>query len=292
VGGCRLLFAIGLVVLSLAANNHAASSIDAGGRRVSSVSYVNDGTLGALGGAAQSGVSSIVVRHGYAGQLCDVSRLAIKAAATNVNEAGSCQLSAQAVLDDGTWFSLVGSSLVWSRVSGPVSSISAGGLVTVSNVYQDMIATVRGDYLTWFSSQTLAIANVGLDDFGAYANDEVEDSWQVRYFGLSSSSAGANGDPDHDGMNNLAEYLADTNPTNTISCLRILSARSALGTKVSFQSSTNRRYTLYYRTNLQSGAWTNIPSQTDVSGHGGTELFTDPELAAKYRFYRVGVHLP
>jgi hypothetical protein len=48
--------------------------------------------------------------------------------------------------------------------------------------------------------------------------------WQILYFGsTNSASADANADPDGDGMNNQAEFLSGSNPTNSASALRILS---------------------------------------------------------------------
>jgi hypothetical protein len=49
--------------------------------------------------------------------------------------------------------------------------------------------------------------------------------WQLQFFGCTNcSQAGATTDPDGDGQNNLAEFLAGTNPTNNASTLRIISA--------------------------------------------------------------------
>ena len=59
-----------------------------------------------------------------------------------------------------------------------------------------------------------------------------------------------------------------------------------------YPSSASRKYTLYYQTNLASGVWTNIPSQTDIPGNGGMEALTDPSPAGAQRFYRIGVRLP
>ncbi len=49
-------------------------------------------------------------------------------------------------------------------------------------------------------------------------------AWQVKYFGSTTNpAAAASADPDGDGQNNLAEFLAGTNPTNSASGLRITS---------------------------------------------------------------------
>ena len=60
---------------------------------------------------------------------------------------------------------------------------------------------------------------------------------------------------------------------------------------VSYTSSVSRVYTLYYCTNLTSGSWTNIPTQTDISGSGGVDTLTDPSPTDTQRFYRLGVNL-
>jgi hypothetical protein len=50
--------------------------------------------------------------------------------------------------------------------------------------------------------------------------DGIPDSWEQQYFGPANNCA-PGADPDGDGMSNLSEYLADTNPTNAISVLRL-----------------------------------------------------------------------
>jgi hypothetical protein len=47
----------------------------------------------------------------------------------------------------------------------------------------------------------------------------IPDTWEVQYFG--TNGVNPNADPDGDGMANLLEYLADTNPTNALSVLRL-----------------------------------------------------------------------
>ncbi len=49
-------------------------------------------------------------------------------------------------------------------------------------------------------------------------------SWQIQYFGSTTNPAAAAGvDADGDGQNNLAEFIAGTDPTNSASVLRITS---------------------------------------------------------------------
>ena len=45
-------------------------------------------------------------------------------------------------------------------------------------------------------------------------------------------------------------------------------------------------------TDLASGDWTNVPSQTAVAGSGGLDMLADPSPLGIQRFYRIGVQVP
>ncbi|MEI8205594.1 MAG: hypothetical protein WCG03_01825, partial [Kiritimatiellales bacterium] len=130
----------------------------------------------------------------------------------------------------------------------------------------------------------------------ATAGDGIPNWWRAQHFGGNGAStndtSGAFGDPDNDGVNNYAEYIADTNPTNGSSRLSIQSLFAGTNRAVFFQSSANRKYTLYYSTNLISGVWTNVPAQTGIIGNGGVAVFTNSLPDATPCFYRVGVAVP
>jgi PKD repeat protein len=129
-----------------------------------------------------------------------------------------------------------------------------------------------------------------------HVGDGIPDWWRALYFGgdgtTTNAASCATCNPDGDSFNNWQEYLADTNPTNAPSCFHI--HRISISTNVAafYQSSASRKYTLYYATNLTSGAWTNIPSQTDISGSGGVDALSDSSPADTQRFYRIGVRVP
>ena len=129
-----------------------------------------------------------------------------------------------------------------------------------------------------------------------HVGDGIPDGWRRQYFGGSGTTTNASScaaaDLDGDGTSNWNEYVADTNPTNGLSCFHIQSVSRAAGCSLSYLSSINRHYTLYYATNLAAGVWTNLPSQTDIPGRGGVDVLTDPAPGGAQRFYRIGVHLP
>jgi hypothetical protein len=118
--------------------------------------------------------------------------------------------------------------------------------------------------------------------------DGIPDGWTRRY-GFSPLDPGlATADPDRDGCPTLHEYVADTDPTNAASLFRLETLPDGRPAVVGFSSSSNRLYTLYYRTNLTAGTWAIVPGQADISGAGGTQYLSDTNQAAG-KYYRVGV---
>ena len=117
------------------------------------------------------------------------------------------------------------------------------------------------------------------------------DAWETAN-GLTVGVDDSAADPDGDGASHYSEYVADTNPTNALSYFHIESIATTPNPAVSFASSASRVYTLYYRTNLDSATWTNVPTQTDISGSGGTDTLSDPSATDTERFYRLGVRVP
>jgi hypothetical protein len=129
-----------------------------------------------------------------------------------------------------------------------------------------------------------------------HVGDGVPDWWRRQYFGGSGATTNATScatcDPDQDGANNYDEYIADTNPTNSLSCFHIQSVSNAAGFELFFQSSASREYALYFTTNLTSGVWTPVTTQTNIYGNGGMEMLSDPGPTDTQRFYRISVRVP
>jgi hypothetical protein len=137
-------------------------------------------------------------------------------------------------------------------------------------------------------------------DIGAYEfinpvadsnKDGIPDGW-CHQFGFNPTiSSIALIDADYDGMNNGQEYIADTNPTNALSNFRLELTSEGERRSVSFVSSVNRQYSLYYATSLVNGVWATVPGQTGISGNGGLMVLSDANRASPC-FYRVSVDMP
>jgi hypothetical protein len=110
--------------------------------------------------------------------------------------------------------------VTWSVIDGPITSISTNGVASAAIVARDTNANVQGSRSGFSSSLTLSVLNVGTDDFGPYAGDQIDDDWQVTYFGEASADAAPQLDPDGDGEDNLAEFRSNTIPTDASSVTR------------------------------------------------------------------------
>ena len=120
------------------------------------------------------------------------------------------------------------------------------------------------------------------------------EAWRRFYFTAEELAdpllTGDDADRDHDGMSNLAEYLAGTNPTNDTSLLvlyQVVPDPAVPGQYVVYwQSATGRMYTVEGATNLVGTNFdlilgTNIPATPMLN------VYTDTVTGAAQKFYRI-----
>jgi len=152
-----------------------------------------------------------------------------------------------------------------------------------AQLLQDL--TTASDHLPIVADYTIPV----LDPFTA---------WQLQYFTCTNCpQAAATADPDGDGQNNLAEYLAGTDPTSSTSALRIISAvRQGNDIAISWSTAgghtnvmqvsagdgngnyaTNNFADISGSTTIVSGSGNAITNYTDVGGASNTPS----------RFYRI-----
>jgi hypothetical protein len=116
--------------------------------------------------------------------------------------------------------------------------------------------------------------------------DGLPDSWENAH-GLNPNDAtgvnGAGGDPDHDGLSNLEEYLAGTDPRDASSTLRLQILPGTL-MMLQFIAQAGRGYTIEYRDALSTGSWQIL---THVPPSSSATLVQVPDSPTGTRFYRL-----
>jgi hypothetical protein len=276
-----------------------ADSVDASGGVLSSANYSLKSTASGefgTGSDALTASTAYMNKGGFVGELYDIVALSVTAPpSNNLNEAASRQLGAAPLADDSTTLALLDPSTVnWSIIGGPITSISSSGLATVGNVYQDTLATVGGTAQSLSGQLNLTILNVTNDDFGAYANDGIDDSWQVQYFGQPPNPlAGPNADVDGTGQTNLFKFVAGLNPLDGSRFTLSISAVNGQPSQrnVIFQPLVSgRTYDVQFATGLATPNWQALTGTTQ-SDNGNQRTVTDTSASAP-KYYRVQISKP
>ncbi len=267
---------------------------DSGGRRATSANYSNDGSLGGIAGLSAVAAPAEVAKSGYVGQLYEVVGMLVNSASTTVNETSAIQLGASQLLDDATTLVLNAGSVTWSVSSGPITGISSAGLATAGAVYQNTPATVPGFSGGFSGFLNLTVLDTLPDNYGSYAGDGIDDSWQVQYFGLNNPKAAPIVDASGTGQNNLFKFIAGLNPLDPNARFQVN------GTPVAGQptqklltftpAASGRTYTIRANSDLTTTSWLTLMGPAQINGTQGT--FTDTSATGAKRFYEVQISKP
>jgi hypothetical protein len=111
------------------------------------------------------------------------------------------------------------------------------------------------------------MAVLGVVDASDPLYNGVPQSWLVAHGFTNDFLLATTLDQDHDGLLTWAEYVAGTVPTSRGSLLEITGVEAVVAdtsTELRWQSASNRRYSVMWRTNLFQGGWsvlaTNLPA--------------------------------
>lgn len=115
-------------------------------------------------------------------------------------------------------------------------------------------------------------------------DDGLPDEWEFAN-GFSTNNNDAALDRDGDSMNNSAEYIAGTDPTDASSCLKVTETKSAPGMSLEFLAISNRTYSVLISAAMGSSPWQKF---ADVPAQATNHLITLSDLAGSTnRFYRL-----
>ena len=155
----------------------------------------------------------------------------------------------------------------------PVEADGMGN--ALDRIYDDLYGN---DVANWLSSD------------GDADGDGIPNDWELAH-GLNPLFDDASGHSDSDAFDNWFEYVTDTHPLDGNSW-QIFSFEIDPGTgepTTRFSTSSNRRYTVRYRTNLVDGVWQDLG--VPFPGTGSEMTVPDPATRGQ-RFYRLRVELP
>jgi len=271
-------------------------SLDAGGQRTSSTNYTSDASMGGVAGISAVVSPAETAKQGYIGQLYEVTGLALAATPATIDEGLTRQLAAQAALDDATFLALAPGAVAWSVLTGPLTGINAAGVATAGLVYQNTQATARGIWGVFSADLGFTVLDINPDNFGSYAGDGIDDSWQVQYFGLNNPDAAPAKDPDGDGQNNQFEFAAGLVPTDPLSrfLFRIELVPGFPNKKnlVFSPRFVTRTYTVLTATTLGAGITWQPLAGGIVQDNGSERTVTDPAATNTQEFYRIEITKP
>ena len=176
---------------------------------------------------------------------------------------------------------------------GSISVVGTGSASSFSSKLGALLPTGRAVTATATDpvGNTSSLSTGVAANMTSTPNDGIPDAWRLKYFGSTStnSSSCVTGDPDHDGVNNLNEFLSGTNPTNAASVFKLTAQNPLASTNaVAVNSANGIVYRLFACDDLSLGNWDILADQ--VIGNGTNMVFTDPAVSTSARrFYRAQV---
>jgi hypothetical protein len=114
--------------------------------------------------------------------------------------------------------------------------------------------------------------------------DGLADAWEMHYFG--ALSANPDDDPDGDGLNNLREFRAGTNPTDAQSLFELVEISSvANGISIRWSSQPGRSYRVRRSSTLLASPANYVVVQAGLAATPPLNQFIDTTVGAGSQFF-------
>ena len=194
----------------------------------------------------------------------------------------------QAVPSQGTWTTNDSNQLLVQLGSIPVSRVATVEVAVLFPAYADgtatNLATVGANERDawWPDNSWLATTHVQADSDG----DGMPDNWEQACFGHPTHALPW-ADPDADGVGNLHEYLAGTDPSDPSSVLKVIGRINERMMELTWPCVEGKVYQIQYCDTLD-GEWHDVPGAWCQASPGQTNLLHRLHLEGipVPRFYR------
>ena len=183
-------------------------------------------------------------------------------------------------------------------LSGPYANITGTApLNTFSNLPPGPY-TLDFDDVTFYQTPASISTNLGngatVTLSGTYGffdvnHNGISDAWEEYYFGNTATNRTSTTDTDHDGMPDYAEFIAGTDPTNSLSNLRFLTSRQLTNGLVNLQWSAVPGRLYQVATSTNTHAWQPLTDWRQAQASPMTYTTTNAPAPRTSRFYRIQV---
>jgi hypothetical protein len=177
-----------------------------------------------------------------------------------------------------------------------IASTNAISLVTPPKRYRRVTVTLDGQLLSLMSATgevspaltdrgrseriDLRLGTLPVDSDG----DGLADAWELHYFG--SLSANPTGDPDGDGVNNLREFRAGTDPTDAASRFEVVEiSKAPNGISIMWSSQPDHRYRVRRSATLLAAPSEYLVVQAGLAATPPMNQFIDTTAGAGAHFF-------
>jgi hypothetical protein len=135
----------------------------------------------------------------------------------------------------------------WSSPNGRTAADFSADIKNVVEIGFSTLRTGDGNYAQLFEADNVKL----IGPWGNVTVDGVPLAWAFEYGLTNNFDSAGRDDADHDGFNNMAEFLAGTNPNDSNSFFRVEIGRNEQGRLVvKWNDNKDMMFTLFESTNL------------------------------------------